>query len=96
MHARRERPRPRTIDDPAVSLINQEPVYRDHGDATVLSPGIKQRPIHAVIAGTLANVEALLAHLESGVWRLLAWPLRIPNPTARNPETALALKMKCE
>src|SRR6516165_620167 len=49
---------------PRVSLLNEPVVFRDYGDAT----WPRARPIHAVIAETLANVELLLAHLQSGVW----------------------------
>ena len=37
------------------------------GAATVLHRWPKARPLHAVIAENLANVELLLAHLDAGV-----------------------------
>ena len=63
----KDRYRPRTFEDPAVSLVNEPVAFRDYGDATVLRRWPKARPLHAVIAETLANVELLLAQLESGV-----------------------------
>jgi len=60
---------PRDIPEPEqkVSLLNEPIAFRDTGEATVLHRWPKGRPIHAVIAETLANVELLLAYLESGV-----------------------------
>ena len=63
----KDRYRPRTFEDPAVSLVNEPVAFRDYGDATVLRRWPKARPLHAVIAETLSNVELLLAQLESGV-----------------------------
>ena len=64
----KDRYRPRTLDDPEPpSLINEPIAYRDQGDATVLHRWPKARPLHGVIAETLANVELLLAQLECGV-----------------------------
>ena len=64
----RSRYRPRTLDDAEPpSLINEPIAYRDQGDATVLHRWPKTRPLHGVIAETLANVELLLAQLEAGV-----------------------------
>ena len=63
----RDRFRPRGIDDPAVSLLNEPIAFRDSGDSAVLHKWPKVRPLHAVIAETLANVELLLAQLEAGV-----------------------------
>jgi hypothetical protein len=53
--------------DSKVSLLNEPIAYRDTGDATVLHRWPKARPLHGVIAETLANVELLLAQLECGV-----------------------------
>jgi hypothetical protein len=50
-----------------VSLLNEPIAFRDTGDATVLRPWPKARPLHAVVAETLANVELLLGQLEAGV-----------------------------
>jgi len=64
----KDRYRPRTLDDPEPpSLINEPIAYRDQGDATVLHRWPKARPLHEVIAETLANVELSLAQLECGV-----------------------------
>ena len=60
---------PHDIPEPEqkVSLLNEPISYRDTGDATVLRRWPKARPLHAVIAETLANVELLLGQLEAGV-----------------------------
>jgi len=50
-----------------VSLLNEAISYRDTGGSTVLHRWPKARPLHAVIAETLANVELLLGQLEAGV-----------------------------
>jgi hypothetical protein len=50
---------------PAVSLINETVEYRDRGTARVLHRWPKARPLHAVIAENLANVELLLAYLDA-------------------------------
>ena len=50
-----------------ISLLNEPISYRDTGDSTVLRRWPKARPLHAVIAETLANVELLLGQLEAGV-----------------------------
>ena len=50
-----------------VSLLNEPIAFRDTGDAHLLHRWPKGRPIHAVIAETLANVELLLGQLEAGV-----------------------------
>jgi hypothetical protein len=42
-------------------------IIRDTGDAHLLHRWPKGRPLHAVIAETLANVELLLGQLECGV-----------------------------
>src|SRR6516162_8074220 len=64
----KDRYRPRTLDDAEPpSLINEPIAYRDTGDSTVLHRWPRARPLHAVIAETLANVELLLAQLECGV-----------------------------
>ena len=47
--------------------MNEPVVYRDTGDATVLRRWPKARPLHAVVAECLANVELLLGQLEAGV-----------------------------
>jgi hypothetical protein len=46
--------------------VKRTPGRFSPGDSTVLHRW-KARPLHAVIAETLANVELLLAQLESGV-----------------------------
>jgi hypothetical protein len=53
--------------DPKVSLLNEPIAYRDTGEAALLHKWPKGRPLHAVIAECLANVELLLAQLECGV-----------------------------
>jgi hypothetical protein len=65
----KDRYRPRRFDEdpPPVSLLNEVPEYRDREGATVLHRWPKGRPLHAVIAETLANVELLLGQLEAGV-----------------------------
>ena len=50
-----------------VSLLNEPIAFRDTGDATLLHRWPKGRPLHAVIAECLANVELLLGQLEAGV-----------------------------
>ena len=50
-----------------MSLLNEAITFRDTGDSTVLHRWPKARPLHAVIAETLANVELLLGQLEAGV-----------------------------
>src|SRR5215469_6133948 len=60
-------PRDTAEPEQKVSLMNEAITFRDTGDATVLHRWPKARPLHAVIAETLANVELLLAHLEAGV-----------------------------
>jgi hypothetical protein len=45
----KDRYRPRTIEDPAVSLINEMPEYRDRGDTTVLHRWPKERPLRTVL-----------------------------------------------
>ena len=55
------------MDDIKVSLLNEPVVYRDTGDATVLRRWPKARPLHAIVAECLANVELLLGQLEGGV-----------------------------
>ena len=47
--------------------MNEAITFRDTGDSTVLHKWPKARPLHAVIAETLANVELLLTQLEAGV-----------------------------
>ena len=47
--------------------MNKAITFRDTGDSTVLHKWPKARPLHAVIAETLANVELLLTQLEAGV-----------------------------
>ena len=58
---------PRDIAEPEqkVSLLNEPLIFRDTGNAAVLRKWPKARPLHAVIAETLANVELLL-----GSWRV--------------------------
>jgi len=60
---------PRDIAEPEqkVSLLNEPLIFRDTGNAAVLRKWPKARPLHAVIAETLANVELLLGQLEAGV-----------------------------
>jgi hypothetical protein len=55
------------MDDIKVSLLNEPVVYRDTGDATVLRRWPKARPLHAIVAETLAHIELLLGQLEAGV-----------------------------
>jgi hypothetical protein len=50
-----------------VSLLNEPVVYRDTGEATVLRRWPRARPLHAIVAECLANVELLLGQLEAGV-----------------------------
>ena len=50
-----------------ISLLHEPISYRDTGDSTVLHRWPKARPLHAVIAETLAKVELLLGQLEAGV-----------------------------
>jgi hypothetical protein len=63
----KDRYRPRTFEDPAVSLINEVTEYRDRGSATVLHKWPRQPPLRAVLKDALAHVEVLLSRLESGV-----------------------------
>ena len=60
---------PHDIAEPEqkVSLLNEPIAFRDTGDAAVLRRWPKARPLHAVVAETLANVELLLGQLEAGV-----------------------------
>ena len=60
---------PRDIAEPEqkVSLLNEPFIFRDTGNAAVLRKWPKARPLHAVIAEMLANVELLLGQLEAGV-----------------------------
>ena len=60
---------PRDIAEPEqkVSLLNEPLIFRDTGNAAVLRKWPKARPLHAVIAECLANIELLLAQLEAGV-----------------------------
>jgi len=76
----RKRYWPRTIDDPATTLINEEPVFRNRDGATVLHrwPSI---PLRAVLADALATTEALLTRLESGV--------KMPDDVRLHYETAI-------
>jgi hypothetical protein len=60
-------PRDTAEPEQKVSLMNEAITFRDTGDSTVLHKWPKARPLHAVIAETLANVELLLAQLESAV-----------------------------
>jgi hypothetical protein len=63
----RFRPRDLLTDPSPTSLINEAPEYRDRGAARVLHKWPRQVPLRGVLAETLANVEMLLAKLESGV-----------------------------
>jgi hypothetical protein len=60
---------PRDIAEPEhkVSLLNEAMTFRNTGEARVLHKWPKGRPLHAVIAECLANVELLLAHLHAGL-----------------------------
>jgi hypothetical protein len=64
----RDRYRPRAIDDPAISLLNEPIAFRDTGEATLLHRWPKQPPLRAMIKDALAHVEVLLSRLESGVY----------------------------
>jgi hypothetical protein len=63
----KDRYRPRQIEDEAVSLVNEEPEFRDREGATVLRRWPKI-PLRAVLADTLAQTQSLLARLEGGVY----------------------------
>jgi len=60
---------PHGIPEPEqkASLLNEPIAFRDTGDARVLHRWPKGRPLHAVVAECLANVELLLGQLEAGV-----------------------------
>jgi hypothetical protein len=51
-------------EDPVPPSLINEPI---RGEVQELRPGAKQRPLHAVLVGSLNNTQALLTRLEAGV-----------------------------
>jgi hypothetical protein len=68
MEMDKDRYRPRQIEDDAISLINEEPSYRDRDGATVLHRWPKI-PIRAVLADTGAHPSLARSAGGWSVWR---------------------------